>query len=448
MPESNVETQKVGRLNFDQDFGYDAAAHPADAMIEILLKVGAYIDGSMATTAIPIVDRIRVFMRTSNVARSGSGSTATITFASGMVLIMILPLLLGAEASTPPRDLAPTLGALAEKYKLPGVVGAILHGDQIVALGSTGVRKAGDPASFLDTDEIHLGSDTKAMTAILIGQLIDQRQLSFDTTMADIFPDLAAKMDPAMAKVTVRELLDHDAGLLPNLDWWALDATHLPLPAQRRKAVEQALSAPPATAIGKFSYSNVSYVVLGAIIETKTGKSWEEIIERQIFRPLEMTSAGFGAPGTPGQVDQPWGHLDENGKLKPTKIDNAPVLGPAGTVHCSIGDWSRFVAEDLRAAQGQPTLVSPETFKQLTTPMPGQDYAGGWTVTQRPWAGGLALTHAGSNTTWYCIVWIAPNKDFAVLIATNYGGAVAAQAADEGIGNLVDVNSRSNATDH
>ena len=46
-----METQKVGRLNFDQDFGYDAAAHPADAMIEILLKVGAYIDGSMATTA-------------------------------------------------------------------------------------------------------------------------------------------------------------------------------------------------------------------------------------------------------------------------------------------------------------------------------------------------------------------------------------------------------------
>jgi len=363
-------------------------------------------------------------------------------FVHGIALLGMLPVLMAAGAASAPRDLAPTLRALAEKYKLPGAVGAILHGDQIVALGSTGVRKAGDPAPFLVTDGIHLGSDTKAMTAILIGQLIDKRQLNFDTTMAEIFPDLAAKMDPAMTKVTVRELLDHDAGLPANLDWWALDATHVPLPVQRRNAVEQALAAPPATPIGKFSYSNVGYVILGAIIETKTGKPWEEIIEQQIFRPLQMTSAGFGAPGPPGQVNQPWGHVDDNGKLKPVQIDNAPVLGPAGTVHCSIGDWAKFIAETLRGAQGHPTLVSTETFKQLTTPMPGQEYAGGWIVTQRPWAGGLALTHAGSNTTWFCNVWIAPNKDFAVLIATNYGGSSAAQAADDGVGQLIEFNSQ------
>jgi CubicO group peptidase (beta-lactamase class C family) len=359
-----------------------------------------------------------------------------------LAFLSMLPLLMAAGAASMPRDLAPTLRELAEKYQLPGVVGAILHGDQIVALGSTGSRKVGDPAPFLVTDEIHLGSDTKAMTAILIGQLIDKHQLNFDTTMAEIFPDVAAKMDPAMTKVTVRELLDHDAGLLPNLNWWALDATHLPLPLQRRNAVEQALSAPPATPIGKVSYSNVGYVILGAIVETKTGKSWEEIIEQQIFRPLQMTSAGFGAPGTPGQVDQPWGHVDDNGKLKPVQIDNASVLGPAGTVHCSITDWAKFIAETLRGAQGHPTLVSAETFKQLTTPMPGQEYAGGWNVTQRPWTGGLALVHGGSNTTWVCIVWVVPNKDFAVLIATNYGGASAEQGADNGVGKLIEFNTQ------
>jgi CubicO group peptidase (beta-lactamase class C family) len=363
-------------------------------------------------------------------------------FVHSSLLLGMLPFLLAAAAMPPMRDLAPTLRALAEKYKLPGVVGAIVHGDQIVALGSAGVRKAGDPAPFLVADAIHLGSDTKAMTAILIGQLIDRKQLAFDTPMAEIFPDLAAEMNPLMAKVTVRDLLDHNGGFPHDLKWGALDATHLPLPAQRRKAVEQALSERPATPIGKYSYSNVSYVVLGAIVETKTGKSWEEVIEQEIFRPLHMTSAGFGAPGTPGQIDQPWGHVDANGGLKPIQVDNAPVLGPAGTVHCSIGDWSKFIAETLQAAQGHPTLVSAETFKQLTTPMAGQEYAGGWIVTQRPWAGGLALTHAGSNTTWFCNVWIAPGKDFAVLIATNYGGSLAAQAADEGVGKLIEFNSQ------
>jgi CubicO group peptidase (beta-lactamase class C family) len=364
----------------------------------------------------------------------------------GIALIMVLPLLLGAGASPMPRDLAPTLSALAEKYKLPGVVGAILHGDKIVALGSTGVRKAGELEPFLVTDTIHLGSDTKAMTAILIGQLIDKKQITFDTTMAEIFTDLAPRMNPLMAKDTVRNLLDHAGGFPHDLNWRALEATHLSLPAQRRRAVEEAFSVPPATPIGKFSYSNVGFVVLGAIIEAKTGKSWEETMEQEIFRPLNMTSAGFGAPGTPGKVDQPWGHVDENGKLKPVQIDNAPVLGPAGTVHCSIGDWAKFIAETLRGAQGHPTLVSADTFRQLTTPLPGQDYAGGWLIAQRPWAGGAALTHAGSNTTWFCNVWIAPHKDFAVLIATNYGGDSVAKAADEGVASLIDFNSRLRAT--
>jgi CubicO group peptidase (beta-lactamase class C family) len=206
-------------------------------------------------------------------------------------------------------------------------------------------------------------------------------------------------------------------------------------------AVEKALSVPPATPIGSYQYSNVGFVLLGAIIEAKTGKPWEEVIRKEIFRPLHMPTAGFGAPGTPGQVDQPWGHRFDNGTLRPRQFDNAPVMGPAGTVHCSISDWSRFIAETLHAAQGNPTLVTDDTFKELTTPMPGQDYAGGWLVTRRPWAGGLALTHAGSNTEWYCDVWLAPKKDFAVLIAMNYGGDQAGKAADEGIGKLIEFNS-------
>jgi len=363
-------------------------------------------------------------------------------FSTVLVLMASPALLLATESFSVPRDLSPALRALSEKYELPGVVGAIMHGDQIVALGSTGVRKVGDAAPFLPTDTIHLGSDTKAMTAILIGQLIDKKQLSFDSTMRELFPNLAAKMNPEMATNTVRNLLDHDGGFPHDVDWDALAATQFPLPAQRRLGVEKALSVPPATPIGKYVYSNVGYLILGAIVEAKTGQSWEEVMRKEIFGPLHMDSAGFGSPGTPGKVDQPWGHILENGNLQAEQFDNPTALGPAGTVHCSISDWAKFVVETMHGAQGHPTLVSAETFKQLTTPMPKQNYAGGWLVTERPWAGGLALTHSGSNTRWYCTVWIAPNKDFAVLIATNYGGDTAGKATDEGIGKLIEFNSK------
>jgi CubicO group peptidase (beta-lactamase class C family) len=357
------------------------------------------------------------------------------------IALLVLPaMLLAADGSSAPRDLAPILSALAEKYKLPGVVGAIMHGDRIMALGSTGVRKFGDPAPFLPTDTIHLGSDTKAMTAILIGQLIDKKALTLDSTMREIFPDLAAKMHPAMATNTVRNLLNHNGGFPHDLDWEALAATKLPLPRQRRLAVERALSVPPATPIGSYLYSNIGYVLLGAIIEAKTGQSWEDVMRKKIFGPLHMTSAGFGPPGTPNKVDQPWGHILVQGKLIPQQFDNPPVLGPAGTVHCSISDWSKFIAETLHAAQGHPKLVSAKTFHELTTPQPNQNYAGGWMTTEPPWANGLAFTHAGSNTRWYCSVWVAPRKDFAVLIATNLGSDSAAKAANEGIGKLLEFN--------
>jgi CubicO group peptidase (beta-lactamase class C family) len=358
-----------------------------------------------------------------------------------MLPAMLAPVL-QADATPPPRDLAPTLKSLAEKFNLPGVVGAIVHGDQIVALGSVGVRKTGDSAPFLSSDLIHLGSDTKAMTAFLIGQLIDSKQLTLETTMQEIFPEFAASMNPEMAKVTVRKLLDHNAGFPHDLDWWALNRTHLPLPEQRKRAVKEALSAAPAQPIGKFFYSNVSFVLLGAIVEAKTGQSWEEVIRRRIFEPLKMNSAGFGPPSVEGSLDQPWGHVLDNGKLKPVQTDNAPVLGPAGRVHCSMSDWCKFAGEIIRAARGQSKLISAATFEKLITPPPGQEYAGGWIVTKRPWAGGRALTHSGSNTTWYCTVWIAPDKDFAILLATNTGAETVAKAVDNGIGLLIGVNSR------
>ena len=211
---------------------------------------------------------------------------------------------------------------------------------------------------------------------------------------------------------------------------------------QRRLAVQQALAADPATPIGEFSYSNISFTILGAIVESKTHQPWEAVIRQKIFSPLHMSTAGFGIPGVRGRVDQPWGHVLKDGKLTPNQIDNAPVMAPAGEVHCSITDWAKFIAETMHCAQGKPTLVSAETFAELIKPMPGQDYAGGWMITERPWAGGLALTHAGSNTTWYCNVWIAPKKDFAVLIATNDGAEGVDQAADQGIGLLIKENEK------
>jgi hypothetical protein len=133
-----------------------------------------------------------------------------------------------------------------------------------------------------------------------------------------------------------------------------------------------------------------------------------------------MDSAGFGPPGTKGQVDQPWGHTRKLLATIPLQEDNPPAIAPAGRVHCSLDDLARYAVFQMEGErQGQ--LLKPETFRKLHTPPKGEEYACGWICVDRGWAGGRALMHNGSNTMWYLVMWLAPQKDFAVIAATNTG---------------------------
>jgi CubicO group peptidase (beta-lactamase class C family) len=113
------------------------------------------------------------------------------------------------------------------------------------------------------------------------------------------------------------------------------------------------------------------------------------------------------------------------------------VIGPAGTVHCSIVDWSRFIIAHLRGEQGLSGILKSETFKHLHTPPFGGEYAFGWVVAERAWAGGRVLTHAGSNTQNYAVVWMAPARDFAVLVMTNQAGGDTVSACDAAASALI-----------
>lgn len=338
-----------------------------------------------------------------------------------------------------PGDLGPVLAPIQEKYKLPGMIAAILEGEHITAIGAVGVRKIGAPDPMTPHDVIHIGSCTKAMTATMIARLVEEKKLGWDTPLAQALPRLAPFMNADAAKITVAQLLNHTAGLSGNVAWADYDRTHKPLPEQRFNLAKDVLSKPPATPPGQtYLYSNAGYVVLGLIVEQIRAVPWETLIRDELFVPLGMRSAGLGAPGTPGMIDQPWGHTGSPPNLKPVHFDNPPCLGPAGCVHCTIEDWARFVSLHMQGLQGQAHLISAETFAALHTPAPGQGYAGGWFGSNPGWADGIAYNHAGSNTSWYCTVWMAPKKNFAVLVVTNSGQGDAGKACDDANTALVD----------
>jgi CubicO group peptidase (beta-lactamase class C family) len=336
--------------------------------------------------------------------------------------------------------LAQTFEATRQKYNLPSLAGTIVTSKGASEIIVTGVRKAGTDVAVTANDKWHLGSDTKVMTSCLLATLIEAKKLKWETTLAEVFPEQAKTMSPELQKVSLLHLLSHRAGLPPNLMWRSFAKPGKSLKEQRAAVIEQVatikLNSEPGT---KYEYSNLGYVVAGAVAEKISGKSWEELMQQIIFDPLGMKSAGFGGLGTPGKIDQPWPHGADG---KPTAkngpdVDNAAVLGPAGTVHCTLSDWAKFIADQLRGARGQKGWLKPESYKQIQTTHFEGNYALGWLVVDRTWGNGKVLSHAGSNTMNYALAWVAPLRDAAFLVCTNMGGSNAAKATDEITGQMI-----------
>jgi CubicO group peptidase (beta-lactamase class C family) len=322
------------------------------------------------------------------------------------------------------------------KHRVPAITGGIVTSRGLERLGALGVRKTGTRVAVTTNDLWHLGSETKAMTAALAARLVERGLLRWNTTVAELFPELAGSLKSDMKRVTLEELLRHRGGIVGNLDWHDIAGSGSTV-EQRLEALRAAMDKPRSSR--DYHYSNLGYVVVGAMIEHVTGQSWEQAIQERLFAPLGMNSIGFGGTGTPGQTDQPWGHtrreqpVANNGPL----VDNPPVLGPAGRVHASMADWARFLSDQLAGARGSGGLLRPESYAKIFEVPSEGEYALGWLVTERGWGGGTVYTHAGCNTMNYAVAWLAPDRDFGVFVCINQGDATAAVAADEAAGALI-----------
>jgi len=231
------------------------------------------------------------------------------------------------------------------------------------------------------------------------------------------------------------------------------------LPQQRLEIARQALSRPPRIPPDtKFYYSNVGYVLAGAVLEQLTGRAWEELMRERLFQPLGISTGGFGLPGTADKTEQAWGHSPVLGKPLDPRSPAAELplfYGPAGLAHMTVTDWAKFIALHLRGDPANPhcqaALLKLDTFAEMhavapTTPYskgwamrgvtflatgdaaPAVTYCAGWLISTASWARGTQrgdtgrrLWHAGSNGRWNCGVVIAPEIDVAVLVACNRG---------------------------
>lgn len=345
-------------------------------------------------------------------------------------------------------------------HRLPGAVVLVGHRGDIVLRRAFGVRKpAGEPgidgvltpAEVMTENTIFdVASLTKVLaTATAVMQLCERGEVRLDEPVQTYLPAFNVTRDPRRTAVTVRALLTHTSGLPGDVnldDPWGLAN------ADKAEGVRRALTAPLESEPGSgFRYSDINFILLGALIEAVTGAPEDAYVRGNVFAPLGMTetrylpssalvahNASLLARVAPTRTDvegRPrtnphFGRLMRGVVDDPTARRMGGVAGHAG-VFTTAHDVGLFAQALLDRLAGRPSTfpLQQATLQMMTTPYrpsaPGPVHATrglGWDI-DTGYSGSRgslfpvgSFGHTGFTGT---SLWLDPGSDSYVVVLSN-----------------------------
>ncbi|MBP9143325.1 MAG: serine hydrolase [Thermoanaerobaculia bacterium] len=336
------------------------------------------------------------------------------------LLTAFLPALLSAAADRAPldevRQAADALLAAAYPADGPGAAVLVKWKGEIVLRKGYGMAQMDLGVPVVPEQVFEIGSVTKQFTAAVVLRLAEQGRLSLSDPLTEFLPDATF----GGATITLEQLLAHTAGV-PNYtdmpEWIPRWREDMNLETLMALFESKPLDFPPGTL---WSYSNSGYVLLGAVIEKVTGKSYEEVVESELFAALGMT-------------DSRYGHQEEivrgrvAGYVKgPEGWANAPYLSltqpyAAGSLMSTVDDLARW-SDALEAGR----VISPASRDRMFTSavLRGGDQDGvatryGLGNAMTEVAGRPTHEHGGGIHGFTCDLLRVPGEELLVVILSN-----------------------------
>jgi CubicO group peptidase (beta-lactamase class C family) len=323
---------------------------------------------------------------------------------------------LSAYAASQRADtLTPKLDALFQEFSQPGSPGAsvmiIQHGKIALAKGY-GLANLEERTPCGTNTNFRLASVTKQFTAMSVLILADHKQLSLDQPLTDFFPEL-----PAYGRqITVRHLLTHTSGLL---DYEDLIPKGTELPVLDRDVLRLLMQQdktyfPPGT---KYRYSNSGYSLLALIVEARSGNTFAQFLQANIFRPLNMRHTLAYEQGLSVVPNRAYGYSPDSSGFKRTDQSlTSSVLGDGG-IYSSVADlyqWDQALYTDK--------LISRKLLKLAFTLATAAEHADtgygfGWFIGQ--YRGLREIWHSGNTIGFTTRIARFPDKHFTVIILAN-----------------------------
>jgi CubicO group peptidase (beta-lactamase class C family) len=342
------------------------------------------------------------------------------------------------------RDLD-RLDALLERIlhraRIPGVALAIVaEGDLVLAKGY-GYRDLTARLPLTADTAYPIASTSKAFNATLLGMLVDEGILAWDTPVRKYLPEFRLKDPLASIAVTLRDLVTMRTGL-PRHDWvWEGSSF------SRGQLVERLQFLEPTAGIReKFQYSNLTVTASGHVAEIVTGETWEDLVCERLLVPLRMHGTVCGRPDT-GNVTRSY-HETTRRELKLTDPLATEATAPSGgAMHSTAQDMARWMLFNLQAPKGEGIeLIRKQTLEEIHSPQivipttssarkRNATYALGWTVDT--YKGRQRVSHGGYLHDVNCELSLFPAERLGIVSFVNFGPPMMALPINESISELL-----------
>lgn len=252
------------------------------------------------------------------------------------------------------------IGTALETFHIPGIAVGIIIDGKVALTKGYGLRDQTAGLPVTENTLFAIASCTKAFTAHVIGQLVDEGKIDWDDPVIKYIPEFRLKDEYATRHITIRDLITHQSGL-PRHDLFWYNST-----LSRDELMSRLHHLDFTTDLrGKFQYNNLMYMVAGVVIERITGGTWEEAVRTRIFVPLGMNRSNFSIADSQKSGDFSLPYREKNGSIQVIPFSDLTTIGPAISINSSVSDMVKWVELQLSNGGG---LLKKETLEAMHTP--------------------------------------------------------------------------------
>jgi CubicO group peptidase (beta-lactamase class C family) len=305
--------------------------------------------------------------------------------------------------------------------RIPGLALGIVKGHRIAYVRGFGKadesgRKVTPRTPFV------IGSLSKSFTALAIMQLVEAGKVELDAPVQRYLPWFRVADEKASARITVRHLLNQTSGLSTKTGR-SFQGDGDTSEGALEKAVRRLDSAELTAPVGEtHQYSTINYSVLGLIVQTVTGRSYESYVQTEIFEPLKMRGS-FTSEAAAVHHGLATGYHYWFGRPRAADLPYNRGLVPAGYLISSAEDMTHYLLAQLNGGRYRTaSILSPPGIDELhqpavSTPKSGTSYGMGWFV--GPINGIPAIHHQGETFNFHANMVLVPQSRIGVVVLMN-----------------------------